>query len=400
MQDKLDPDTSLEEKMLFEDDDNINDDEYTSIPKEIRRLKTQMHDWPVEVLVKKIEDKDIILRPQYQRDFVWERSRCSKLIESILLNVPLPPIYLAEEEDGLLSVIDGLQRLRTFHEFFADKFRLIKLRGEGLSDLNGCTFSDLVQKAPKAKRILRSGNIRTITIGKDSDPEIKYDIFERLNSGSQKLNDQEIRNCIYHGKLNNLVMGTYNTEKEDYSKDGLRHNQHLQEIMNLRKPHKRYLDAEVILRILAVIDLNGSVKTKYKSSMKLLINHYMEENRDPEEDEINRLREVFNSTIEKVYTVFGKSSFRRYKGDQIEKSLNRSIMDCVCATFVKHDKGTLLAHKEQILQLMDRMLNNNQSQPQHNGQTFLDSVTKWTSNKSVLEARLVIWDQCLTEILG
>lgn len=89
---------NFDETNYFEDKDEIKEDEVLEIPKEIRRLNIETHDYPIEVLVKKIQDKDIILRPHYQRDFIWDRTKCSLLIESVLLNIPLPPVYLAEEK--------------------------------------------------------------------------------------------------------------------------------------------------------------------------------------------------------------------------------------------------------------------------------------------------------------
>ena len=386
---------------IFEDNDDIPEGETLEVPKEIRRLNIDTHDYPVEVIVKKILDRDIILRPQYQRDFIWDRKKSSLLIESILLNIPLPPIYLAEEDDGSLSVIDGLQRLTTFVEYFEDKFPLRNMEGEGLIDLNKLTYSGLKKSFPKAKRILNRGNIRTIVVNKDSDPDIKYDIFERLNSGSVKLNDQEIRNCIYHGPLNDIVMGSYDKENQEYKQDGLRHNEHLMSAMNLKKAHSRYLDAEVVLRMLAIIQYRDSLNSKYKSSMKLLINDLMKEKGDSSTDEIQNLASIFNATMEKIYRVFEAKTFKRYEGENIEKTLNRSIMDCLACTFIDYDIDHLVLKQAGIVELMDNMLNSDDQQfINENGASFRDSVTKWTSSKSVLKSRIKLWRDNFRELMG
>ena len=123
-----------EEKEIFEDEDTIKEEDVLEVPKEIRRLNIETHDYPIKVIVEMIKDGDIVLRPHYQRDFIWDRTKSSLLIESVLLNIPLPPVYLAQEDDGTLSVIDGLQRLYTFLDYYNNKFSLRKLEGEGLID--------------------------------------------------------------------------------------------------------------------------------------------------------------------------------------------------------------------------------------------------------------------------
>ena len=383
------------------DDEELTDEEILEVPKEIRRLNIETHDYPIEVLVKKIQDKDIILRPHYQRDFVWDRTKSSLLIESVLLNIPLPPVYLAEEEDGTLSVIDGLQRLHTFLDYFENKFSLRKLEGEGLVDLNKLTYSGLQKNFPKAKRILHKGNVRTITVSKDSDPDIKYDIFERLNSGSVKLNDQEIRNCIFHGRLNNLIMGEYNIDKQLYISNGLRHNPIIQKAMNLTEAHSRYLDAEVVVRILAMMKYFGDLTTKYKNSMKLLINDFMKENKDISQEQITQIKEEFETTIDKIYTIFGEKTFKRYSGSVIEKTLNRSIMDCLVVTFKDRSKEELSNKKSEIVNLMDSMLNDSSGKyiGKNTGSSFRDNVTKWTSSKNVLKDRLELWTKYFNELM-
>ena len=386
---------------LFEDKDEIKEDEVVEVPKEIRRLNIETHDYPIKVIVEMIQEGDIILRPHYQRGFIWDRTKSSLLIESVMLNIPLPPVYLAQEEDGTLSVIDGLQRLHTFLDYYEDKFPLRKLEGEGLYDLNKLTYSKLKKEFPKAKRILDRGNIRTITISKDSDPDIKYDIFERLNSGSVKLNDQEIRNCIFHGKLNTLIMGTYNQTEQKYENDGLRANKILQQTMNLTELHQRYLDAELVIRILAIIEYRNDIDIKYKNSMKLLINDYMKENLHADDKRLEYIKNLFENTINKAYQIFESKLFKRYHNNDIEKTINRSIIDCVMSSFVDYELDELLEKKEEIVIRMDEMLNDTSSKYLGNitGMSFKDTVTKWTSSKNILKDRLELWQNNLNSIM-
>lgn len=165
--------------LKFDDDYDEDSKIPYEIPKEVRKITTQAYDKSVSDIVRMIEDKDIRLDPDYQRNYVWDNKKASMLIESIILNVPIPVIYVSQEEDDSWSVIDGLQRLSSLKRFFDGKFKLSGL--EILSDLNK---SDITTLNPKALRMLKNGLLRVIMITHDSNEEIKYDVFMRLNTGS------------------------------------------------------------------------------------------------------------------------------------------------------------------------------------------------------------------------
>jgi hypothetical protein len=243
-----------------------------------------------------IEATDIILDPEYQRHYVWDTKKASLLVESILLNVPIPVVYVAEDTDSKWNVVDGLQRLNSLRRYFSDAF---KLRGlEVLSELNGLNYSSL---NPKAARILRNGILRIILIFKESHPEIKYEIFMRLNRGAIKLKEQELRNCLYRGRLNTLL-------KE------LKANPKFLEMLGLKKPHKRMDDEELVLRYLALtesFDRDAGEVKQYTGKMKGTLNKFMESRRNINEETVSQYRDKFSQTIEKVYAVFGANAFRK-----------------------------------------------------------------------------------------
>ncbi|WDC83741.1 hypothetical protein PL321_14470 [Caloramator sp. mosi_1] len=142
-----------------------------------------------------------------------------------------------------------------------------------LTELNNLKYKDLDSKV---RRILNNGILRVILILSDSDSEIKYDIFMRLNQGSVKLNEQELRNCLYRGKLNNLI------------KD-LANNQKLMKILGLKAPHKRMNDRELILRYFALSDNYDKQTYKlnnYKGKIKTFLNYYMEKNKNIEDEHV------------------------------------------------------------------------------------------------------------------
>lgn len=142
-----------------------------------------------------IENGDIELAPSFQRNFVWDKTRQSKLIESILLGLPLPSIYLSQYEDGRLTVVDGLQRLTTIKKFMEDKISLTNL--EYLEDCNNKKFSELDGiLSPLRLRRFGQTQIMCFVIDYRSPSQLKYDLFRRLNTGGKPLNNQEIRNCL------------------------------------------------------------------------------------------------------------------------------------------------------------------------------------------------------------
>ena len=203
--------------------------------KEQRYMRTQPYDKSVSDLISMIDEGDIVLDPEYQRNYIWDNRRASLLVESILLNVPIPVIYVAEDDSGRWIVVDGLQRLHSLNRFFANEFKLTGL--DVLPELNKLQYSTL---NATAKRLLRNGTFRVIVILKESHPEIKYDIFERLNVGAVKLNQQELRNCVYRGQFNNLL------------KNNLQNDPHYLACVGRKSPHSRLYDCELILRCLAI----------------------------------------------------------------------------------------------------------------------------------------------------
>jgi hypothetical protein len=161
-------------------------------------------DYPFEVICNKYGEEDdlnaTLYVPGYQREFVWKPDRQSKFIESVLLGVPLTPFLVSEDKDGRLEIIDGSQRIRTLIAFSENKLRLRKL--EKLSEINSGKFKDLPLKL---KNYVKNRDFRVIVVD-DASIETRQDIFERINTTSEKLTDAEIRKGSYSGKFYDLVL--------------------------------------------------------------------------------------------------------------------------------------------------------------------------------------------------
>ena len=206
--------------------------EALEVPELKRKVYTEQGDPEIESLYRKWKDGDLDIQPDFQRGFVWDIIKASRLIESILLDIPLPVIYLSQEKDDRECVIDGQQRLTAFFSYidgklpdprlpFGKDFKLNSLNV--FTELIGKYFKDLPKELQKKIRYYK---IRTITFRKESEQDLKFEVFERLNTGSVSLNDQELRNCIYRGKYNDLLW--------ELSEDKT-----FRELLGIKKPEKK-----------------------------------------------------------------------------------------------------------------------------------------------------------------
>jgi hypothetical protein len=265
-----------------------------------RDLVTSTLDYNLKALTDLIADDRIDLSPRYQRRFRWDSKRQSKLIESFLMNVPIPPIFLNEDEYGVYSVIDGKQRLNAINEFMNNRLRLSGLKI--FADINGKTISKLSRNLQSV--IETRANLRAIIILRQSDPDVKFQVFQRLNTGGVKLNAQEIRNSTWPGALNNLVL--------DLSTDRRFHN--LLGITNKEKSaiYKEMRDAEFVLRYFTFRD-NWDTFT---GGMMRHMDEFMADHQRMPEEAVEEFRTDFNSTLAAVEAGFGNQAFQRWLPDK------------------------------------------------------------------------------------
>lgn len=292
-----------------------------SSSKKPRRILAQPYDYSVQDIVEKIKNKDIDLTPDYQRNYVWlandkKEHKCSRLIESLLLNIPIPVIYFAEQAETLkYEVIDGQQRLYTLYRFLQDEFSLNGL--EIRDDLNGKKYSQLEQRD---RDEIRKRSIRAIVILNESDPEIKYEVFERLNLGSVQLTPQEIRNNTLRGSFNDLL-------KE------LSRNEMFNEMLNfrLKSDQENMAHEELILRFFAYHD-SGYKRAK---NLSFFLTKYMKDNQKVSKKEIKAYRELFLNTITLVHKYLGEYAFSSFgiKTGKWTKKSNRSLYDAEMLAF-------------------------------------------------------------------
>jgi len=286
-----------------------------------RRILAQPYDYSVQDIVDKIKAKDIDLKPDYQRNYVWatndkEEHKCSRLIESLLLNIPIPVIYFAEQAETLkYEVIDGQQRLYTFQRFLNNEFKLNGL--EIRDDVNDKNYSELDRKD---RDEIRKRSIRAIVILNESDSEIKYEVFERLNLGSIQLTPQEIRNNTLRGSFNDLL--------KELANEPL-----FQKMLNLRlkSDQKNMAHEELVLRFFAYHD-SGYKRVK---NLSFFLTEYLKNNQNPSAQELKDFKELFSNTIKLVHKYLGEHAFSSFgtKTGKWTKKSNRSLYDAEMLAF-------------------------------------------------------------------
>jgi hypothetical protein len=361
--------------------ENTDDKMGVDIPKEKRYLNTASYDFSVQSLVDYMSGDypKIILEVPFQRNFIWKEDRASQLIESVIMNVPIPPLYFAEEENGKWLVIDGLQRLNSLLHFYQNEYKLKGL--EIIKELDDLKYKDL---PPKAKSLLNDGLLRVNVIKKDSHSDIKYDIFMRLNKGSVSLNYQELRNCLYRGHLN------------DEARLFTKNNKEYQKLLGLSKPHSRFLDVELIMRVFALsekLELNedGNYQiASYSGRMVNFINDYMDNTKRISLTDAKQKLEDFGLTIKKVIAVFGSTNAFKDETAKIRR-FNKSIAEFILISFRKFDIDILTEKRREIKTLLSEILTNNNE--------FKKSISQNTSDKDVVNYRINFWLKALENAL-
>jgi hypothetical protein len=262
------------------------------------RLVLQASDLSLETLAAMVRSAQIDVGPDFQRRQRWEPERQSSLIESFLLNIPVPPIYLAEEESGVYTVIDGQQRLRAIKAFMWDELALVGL--ETLRDLVGFKFSELppsIQNPLKIRPYLRA-----VTLLRQSDPGLRYEVFTRLNTGGVRLNPQEIRNVAYRGPLNELI---YTLSDDPFLK------RRLKITSEKSAAYSDMSNAEYVLRFLTLLDTWEDFSGDFSKSM----NDYMVANRFIRQQSGQRLGQAFTWAIRGCERIWDDHAFERPVGN-------------------------------------------------------------------------------------
>jgi hypothetical protein len=265
-----------------------------------KELVTNVVDYNLGTLADLVKSGTISLSPGYQRRFRWSSERQSLLIESFLMNVPVPPVFLNEDEYGEYSIIDGKQRISAIVEFFRGRLKLTGL--QVFSDLNGSTFDDVT---PKLRRVLETRpNLRAVIILRQSDPDVKFEVFQRLNTGGVRLNPQEIRNSVCRGPFNDLLLR-------------LSENRVFHQLLGIRRKEtsaiwREMRDVEFVLRYFTFRD---SWET-FTGGIRRHMDEFMSAKRKANDSWLEKAEADFLSTLGAVKGVFGEHAFQRWQPEK------------------------------------------------------------------------------------
>ena len=377
-------DMSENEELQFE---NPLEEEVESIevPSDRRKIYTELGDPEVESLHNKFKRGKLIVQPDFQRQFVWDTTKASRLIESALLGIPIPVVYISQEQDNREYVIDGQQRLTSFFSFMdgilpdGKEFKLTGLKV--FQELNGTKYRSLKDDI---QDVIRYFKIRTITFKKDSNQDLKFEIFERLNTGSVSLNDQELRNCIYRGNFN-VLLKELSTDPD------------FTFLLGLRRPDKRMKDIELVLRFSAFYH---ATYLNYKPPMKNFLNVEAEKHRNISGGEEQQLRAAFKNTCQIIRSMFAKNAFKRfYKGTEKNPAgyweptkFNASLYDILMYTFAREDKNVVYQNLDSIRESLIYLMTESQE--------FIDAIELSTSSLQAVTKRFDLWRLSLQEIIG
>lgn len=339
-------------------------------------LVTQSSDFSLLSISEMVGQGIIDTAPGYQRRERWTSDKQSALIESFLLNIPVPPVYLAEEEYGKYSVIDGKQRLTAISSFLRGEYTLQNL--DKFKEIEGFSFIDLPAALRNALQV--RPYIRAITLLRQSDPQLKFWVFLRLNTGGDNLLPQEIRNVAYSGSFNDLLFKLA---------DAPFLQQQLKIISEQSTPYIKMVDVEMVLRFFALSELWETFSGDFKESLNL----YMDQNRNPQTSELTKKTKQFHNALDNCEKIWGIHAFQRYDGSGWRSQFLNPIYDCEMVAAASLSQKQIEAVKSKPARLRSAMRKLFTEDHQ-----FINSTTRGTNNLGAVRYRIKAMKEALVAL--
>jgi len=346
----------LEQKYFVTGETFVNKDDFSDSPNNLLddeindkykrgeiRIVTEQARYPLDSIETMLDSKKYILNPEYQRRKRWNNTRKSRLIESFIMNVPIPPVFLYEIDYSVYEVMDGLQRLTAIYDFYKCKYKLEGL--EYWQELNGRDYEHLPEQIQKgiARRYLSSIVLLQETAKSSEEADtLKQIVFERLNSGGEKLTPQETRNALHNGKFNQLCIRLAKNDlfrqmwKLPLESEG-------EEKLLESESYRKMEDVELVLRFFAYRHIE-----QFKFSVDKFLDSYLKQANNYSDTTIDELETVFNETVDLVHSVFKKSAFIPPKVTRDRKTPLKIIYDPMMQVFARN-----ISHKNIIFDKID-----------------------------------------------
>ena len=376
------------------------------------RIVTEQARYPLDTIKSMVDTQKYVLMPTFQRRRRWDRTKKSRLIESFIMNVPIPPVFLYETEYSHYEVMDGLQRMTAIIEFYSDSFALTGL--ELWPELNGKKYSELPEKVRKGidRRYLSSIILlQESAKSPEKAQEMKQLVFERINSGGVKLEPQETRNALYDGKMNQLcaelsrnkylcllfniplreLIDDGQLQFDDW--DGADGEEAFQKLLEENKLYRTMADVELVLRFFAMRNLEG-----YTAQFNDFLDAYLIAANQFSAPVLGELRKVFEDTICFAYELLGKSAFYLWRPRKTKTGENWGWFER--ATTTAYDP--LMFVLSQMLDNKERLLSRAEEIKQQITQVYMDNYTVFegrNSNKIDIEKRIAVYTEFFTRYI-
>lgn len=343
-------------------------------------------DWTVGTILDQIKKGNISLDPQFQRRNAWDIGRKSRLIESLMLGLPVPNIVLAEVKGhkGKFIVIDGKQRLLSIFEFYDEKDPLLLSELTLRKNLEGKTKEDIEADPALAPALTELDNqsIRTIVIRNWPSEKFLYVIFYRLNSGSLPLSPQELRKALHPGEF------------LDYLEEYLEGGGGVTKVLPQGALDRRMRDTELALRYVA---FELFYPDRYGSSFKTFLDDtvkYFNSDWKKRKVELDKALEKQDGAVDAALDVFGpRDVFRKWNGTTFEKRINRAVFDVICRYFDNDATiKAVKAKKKEVVEGFKALCQDNDE--------FRRSIEQTTKTPLATETRMRLWGEALAKIIG
>lgn len=335
-------------------------------------------DFDVHGLVRRLNQGDIVVPSFYpsemagvdlagfQRRFVWQKYQMDRFIESLLLGYPVPGIFLVQQADKKLLVLDGQQRLKTLQAYYKGIMgKELVFRLESVSNnLKGLTYDEL---DPEQRRALDNTFIHATIVKYDpaaGGDEAVYQVFERLNAGGTNLYPHEIRVALYHGELVSFI--------RDLNQD-----HHWRLLYG--NPSQRLKDQELILRFISLL----SNSSNYKRPLKGFLNDFLKKHQNMEGLERSHLKHIFEITCKNIYEGIGRNAFRP------QSQINAALVDSLMCGIANRISSRPFTSLDELKPAYDKLVSNEE---------FLSSIARATADEDRVQTRLSLAKAAFSEL--
>jgi len=371
----------LENEISLENEEELNNLEYSGSEEKplFASVRVTKKDFSIYELYRKYKKQQLVLEVDFQRNTVWGPKQKCELIESILMGLPLPIFYFKQQNNSTYVVVDGKQRLSTLFEFLNNGFTLKSLKI--LKFLNGKKFKDLTEELGIYQSQLEDYQVYSHVILPPTPDKILFDIFDRVNRGGTKLNKQEIRNALYHGR--GLKMITAVTKSEEFVKaTRIEH-----------KKDSRMKGSYLVTRFLAfyllfngLLDKDGK-QYEYTGDLDDLIEVTLTKLNQTLLEELEQIGKFTIKCLERANDILGKGAFRKEVNES--KPINMNIFETTLYFMALMQKNNVVVPQKVVYEALKRTINSDE---------FLDYIGNSRDNTVKVYGRFQLMEKVFEEI--